>query len=96
MNNAALVVAALLYGGGDYGRSICNVVMGGWDSDSNGATVGSVVGTMLGRSRLPASWISPLNNRIRTSVKGFDDIAIDHLAERTVRVAERMNGPLSA
>ncbi|MCU0411262.1 MAG: ADP-ribosylglycohydrolase family protein, partial [Bacteroidetes bacterium] len=36
VNNAALVAAALLYGEGDYERSICNVVMGGWDADSNG------------------------------------------------------------
>jgi ADP-ribosylglycohydrolase len=89
INNAALVVAALLYGNGDYGRSICNVVMGGWDTDSNGATVGSVVGTMLGKSKLPDSWLAPLNNRIRSSLKGFDNMALDQLAEQTVRVAER-------
>jgi ADP-ribosylglycohydrolase len=89
INNAALVVAALLYGNGDYDRSICNVVMGGWDTDSNGATVGSVIGTMRGKSKLPESWIAPLKNRIRSSLKGFDNIALDQLAERTVRVAER-------
>lgn len=87
INNASLVVAALLYGNGDFERSVCNVVMGGWDTDSNGATVGSVVGTMLGARRLPDRWISPLNNRIRSSLKGFDNAAIDDLAGRTVAIA---------
>ena len=83
INNAALVVAALAYGRGDYERTICAVVMGGWDTDSNGATAGSVVGTMLGARQLPAKWIGPLNNRIRSSLKGFDNAAFDDLARRT-------------
>ena len=87
VNNAALVVAALIYGGGDFERSVCNVVMGGWDTDSNGATVGSILGTMLGAKRLPARWIDPLGNRIRSSLRGFDNSAIELLAHRTLKVA---------
>ena len=87
VNNAALVVAALLYGRGEFSRSVCCVVMGGWDTDSNGATVGSIVGTMLGASRLPGRWITPLNNRIRSSLRGFDNAAIDQLAARTLTIA---------
>lgn len=85
INNAALVAAALLYGEGDYETTICNVVMGGWDTDSNGATAGSVLGTLLGARRLPGKWIDPLNDRIRSSLKGFDNSAISELARRTVR-----------
>lgn len=87
INNAALAVAALLYGEGDYERSICNVVMAGWDTDSNGATVGSILGTMLGARRLPEKWIAPLRNRMRSSLKGFDNSAFDDLAQRTLRQA---------
>jgi ADP-ribosylglycohydrolase len=87
VNNASLVVAALLYGECDFERSVCNVVMGGWDTDSNGATVGSVVGTMLGKSNIPDRWIAPLNNRMRSSLKGFDNSAIDELAQRTCTIA---------
>jgi ADP-ribosylglycohydrolase len=83
INNAALVVAALLYGEGDYERSICNVVMAGWDTDSNGATVGSILGTSLGAARLPRKWIAPLRNTIRSSMKGFDHSRFDDLAQRT-------------
>jgi len=85
INNAALVAAALLYGAGDYERSICQAVMGGWDTDCNGATVGSIIGTILGAKRLPARWIDPLHNKIRSSVKGFDNQAIDEVAVRTAQ-----------
>jgi len=84
INNAALVTAALIYGEGDYERTICSAVMGGWDTDCNGATVGSVLGVMLGARGLPAKWIAPLNNRVRTSLKGFDNITFDELAQRTL------------
>ncbi|HEY8346983.1 MAG TPA: ADP-ribosylglycohydrolase family protein, partial [Symbiobacteriaceae bacterium] len=67
-------------------RTICNAVMGGWDTDCNGATVGSVIGVMLGASKLPAKWIAPLNNRVRSSLKGFDNITFDELARRTLNL----------
>ncbi|TSA30638.1 MAG: ADP-ribosylglycohydrolase family protein [Ignavibacteriales bacterium] len=84
INNAALVVAALLSSKGNYESAICNVVMGGWDTDSNGATVGSIMGTMLGAKNLPSKWIAPLKNKIRSSLKGFDNCLISDLAKRTV------------
>ena len=87
INNASLVVAALLSSKGDFERAICNVVMGGWDTDSNGATVGSIMGTMIGAEKIPRKWTGPLNNRIRSSLQGFDNVAISDLAERTTRTS---------
>jgi len=88
INNAALVAAALVYGDGDYERSICLAVTGGWDTDCNGATVGSVLGAMLGAGRLPSKWIAPLRNRVRTSLKGFDNSTFDDLTRRTLAVMQ--------
>lgn len=88
VNNAALVTAALLYGDGDFERSICLVVMGGWDTDSNGATTGSVLGVMQGAPQLPSKWIGPLRNRVRSSLKGFDNITFAELARRTLAQVE--------
>lgn len=86
INNAALTVAALLVGNGDLEKTICNVVMGGWDTDSNGATAGSIVGIINGATALPKKWIEPLNNRIRSSLGGFDNAKFTDLASRTVAV----------
>lgn len=88
LNNTALVVAALLSAKNDFENAICNVVMGGWDTDSNGATVGSIMGTMIGAKNLPHKWIDPLQNRIRSSLKGFDNSSLMELAKRTSAFAK--------
>ncbi|MEU5940429.1 ADP-ribosylglycohydrolase family protein [Micromonospora sp. NPDC047548] len=86
-NNAALVAAALAYGRGDLERSICAVVSGGWDTDSNGATVGAVTGALTGAAGLPQRWVAPLRNRLASSIAGFDGIGFDELADRTLALA---------
>jgi ADP-ribosylglycohydrolase len=87
LNNTALVVAALLSGAGDYEKTICRTVMGGWDTDSNGATAGSIVGVIRGAGALPAKWIAPLDDRIRSSLGGFDHARFSDLARRTHALA---------
>jgi hypothetical protein len=86
LGNTALAVAALDYGQCDRSRSICLVVSGGLDTDSNGATVGSLVGATVGADALPARWIQPLRNRVASTLTGFDGIGFDVLARRTVAV----------
>ena len=86
-NNAALVAAALAFGQGDVDRSVCAVVSGGWDTDSNGATVGSVVGALAGAAGIPSRWKAPLKGRLASSVPGFDGARFADLAARTVAVA---------
>jgi len=87
LNNAALVVAGLLWGDGDYARTVGLTVMGGWDTDSNGATTGSVAGVLLGTAGLPARFIDPLEDRTRSALFGFDNSRISVLAARTIRLA---------
>ena len=84
INNAALLTAALLYGEGDFERTICLAVMGGWDTDCNGASAGSILGAMRGIDGIPEVWSAPLDNRVRTSLKGFDESRLDDLASRTL------------
>lgn len=82
--NAALLAAALTHADGDFSRSVCAAVSGGWDTDSNGATAGSVAGLLAGHpDRLPERWTAPLKNRLATSVPSFDGVGFDTLAELT-------------
>lgn len=87
LNNAALVTLALAASGGDYQTGICAVVAGGWDTDSNGATVGSVLGTLLGASALPERWVAPLRDRLSTSLPGMNELSFTELAARTLAVS---------
>lgn len=82
--NAALLAAALTHADGDFAGSICRAVSGGWDTDSNGATAGSLAGLLAGRpDRLPERWTAPLKNRLATTVGGFDGVGFDSLARLT-------------
>ncbi|MDI9888442.1 ADP-ribosylglycohydrolase family protein [Streptomyces sp. HNM0645] len=82
--NAALLAAALTHADGDFTGSVCRAVSGGWDTDSNGATAGSLAGLLAGHpDRLPERWTAPLKNRLATTVGGFDGIGFDSLARLT-------------
>ncbi|MCX4822400.1 ADP-ribosylglycohydrolase family protein [Streptomyces sp. NBC_01142] len=88
--NAALLAAALTHADGDFTASICRAVSGGWDTDSNGATAGSLAGLIAGHpDALPDRWTAPLKNRLATSVTGFDGIGFDTLAHLTHQEALR-------
>jgi ADP-ribosylglycohydrolase len=91
LNNAALLAFALVRSAGDFAAAVTTVVVGGWDTDSTGATAGSICGALGGAAALPPAWIDPLANRLATSIPGFDGIGFDELAGRTV--AARVAGP---
>jgi len=82
VNNSALTAYALT--APDFATAVGRAVMGGWDTDSVGATVGAVFGAVLG---VPAEWSEPLDNRIATSLPGMNQVAIDELASRTLAVS---------
>ncbi|MFF4305470.1 ADP-ribosylglycohydrolase family protein [Streptomyces sp. NPDC001601] len=86
VNNATLVVAGLLWGDGDFTATVGLTVQGGWDTDSNGATAGSVAGIITGAQRLPRHWTDPLHDTARSAIRGFDGSRISDLAQRTVRL----------
>jgi ADP-ribosylglycohydrolase len=92
VNNAALVAAALLWGDGDYTRTIGLAVEGGWDADCNGATAGSVWGAMHGAAALPAHWVEPLHDLVRTAILGYDGSSVTDLVERTLSLARAERG----
>jgi len=58
--NSAYVTIGLLYGKGDFSKSIDIAARCGQDADCNPATVGGVLGVMLGYSKIPAFWLNPL------------------------------------
>jgi ADP-ribosylglycohydrolase len=96
VNNSCVIAAGLLWGGGDYASTVGLTVQGGWDTDSNAATAGSVAGTVLGAARLPAHFVEPLRDRTRSAVFGYDNSRISELARRTVRLAVEGLRPVGA
>ena len=94
LNNAATITWALASttdadGRPDFGAAIARASMAGWDTDSAGATVGSLAGGLLGAAALPPAWIDPIEDRYATSLPGFDGVSFTELARRTIALAGR-------
>ena len=54
--NAAYIVIGLLYGEGDFGKTVDISTRCGQDSDCNPASSGGILGTVLGYSNIPEYW----------------------------------------
>lgn len=84
-SNAMIVAASLLYGNGDFGKSICMAVETGFDTDCNGATVGSILGMANGAESIDKAWTEPFNDTLNTSIFGVGKVSIEQRAEMTLK-----------
>lgn len=89
--NTMVVVMALLYGKKDFGKSICLAVQAAFDTDCNGATVGSIVGMLVGAQKIPAYWYEIYNQRLSTSIMGYNMVTVPQLVEQTLCVMRKIN-----
>jgi len=64
--NLAFTVLGLLYGKGDFGKSICLAVNCGDDTDCTAATAGAVLGIIHGAKNIPEKWLTPIGDGIIT------------------------------
>ena len=96
INNAAIVVMGLLFGANDFETGIVVAVRGGWDTDCNGATVGSILGARCGARALPAKWVRVFNDRLLSFVRGCNENLISDLAARSFQVAKKIQEERSA
>ena len=83
--NAMIVAAALLYGEGDFGKSICMAVETGFDTDCNGATVGSILGMANGIESISEYWQKPIHDTIHTSIFGVGTVKIADCVKLTMQ-----------
>ena len=88
ISNAMIVVAALLYGEGDFGKSICTAVGMAFDTDCNGATVGSILGMRRGIDCIDDYWKKPINGKIHTSIFGVGTVDIESAVKKTLEHME--------
>ncbi len=86
-SNAQIVALGLLYGDGDYEKTVTHAVYPCFDTDCNGATAGSVIGMALGASALPAKWTDILGDTLLTGVAGYHKVRISELAKETLELA---------
>ena len=62
--NAGVCVLSLLYGKGDFNRTVEIAAMCGWDTDCNAGNVGTILGVMRGPAGLKNCYREPINDGI--------------------------------
>ena len=65
-SNVALAVIGLIYGEGDFEKSVCIATGCGEDADCTAGFVGATLGIISGFNAIPEKWIKPLDNKIKT------------------------------
>jgi ADP-ribosylglycohydrolase len=87
--NEKIVVLSLLHSDRDFTRAIGNCVQFAFDTDSNAAVVGAIMGTLLGPDGIEEKWTSPLGGILGSTVLDEEMNHIEDLAERTFKIAKR-------
>ena len=74
--NSAYIIMGLLYGEGDFAKTIEVATRCGQDSDCNPASAGGILGTMLGYSNIPEHWMPNLRE-VEDRNFAYTDISLD-------------------
>jgi len=97
--NGAYVALGLLYGGGDFEKTIEVAMRAGQDSDCNPSSAAGMLGVMLGYQRIPAQWTAPLagiaDQRFSYTNYSFNSI-VKSTMERAKRVVKEAGGSADA
>ena len=97
--NIALTVLALLYGEGDFAKTVCIAVNCGEDTDCTAATAGALFGILHGTAGIPDQWIAPIGRTIKTACLNMGELGfygdalpatVDILTDRTLAIARQV------
>ena len=98
-SNIGMLLIGLLYGEGDFGRSVCTAVNCGEDTDCTGATLGALYGILHGIDAIPERWIAPIGQKIKTACLNLGELGyfgnqlpqdIQDMTRRTAHVAHQV------
>jgi len=92
-SNIAILVAGMLYGEGDFDKTMCVTVNMGEDADCTAGTVGSIFGIIYGMSNIPQKWVDPIGHTIKTICVNHAGIprvpdTVEELTDRTIKMAK--------
>lgn len=96
--NSAYVAMALLYGGGDFGKTLEIAARAGQDADCNPSSAGGILGTIMGYSKISEYWRRGLQGAedidfkyTTISLNKVYDIGVKHAIENITRNGGRLN-----
>lgn len=95
--NSGVIALGLLYGEGDFSRTLRITNMGGWDTDCNVGNVGAIMGVACGLDAIDAAWREPINDLlIAASLIGTRNIlTIPQCADLFVNIGRQLAGEVA-
>ncbi len=84
--NSAYIVIGLLYGQGDFYKTIDIATRCGQDSDCNPASAAGILGTMMGYSNIPEYWMKNLRE-VEDMNFSYTDISLNKTYEMSMKQA---------
>jgi ADP-ribosylglycohydrolase len=84
--NGAYIALGLLYGQGDFGKTIEIATRAGQDSDCNPSSAAGIIGVMLGYSRIPDAWKGGIPAIANTKFN-YTDYSFNGIVESTEKRA---------
>lgn len=79
----------------DIGDGICKQVSQGNDTDSFGATSGSILGAYFGPDYLDKRWVEVFNDDIYTTMSGFRERKLSNIAKRMAKLPQLIDQELA-
>lgn len=65
--NIGVVILGLLYGGGDFDKTLTTTINGGYDTDCTCATAGAIFAMFYGKDSIPEKWVTLAEQEIKTA-----------------------------
>ncbi len=87
--NSAYILIGLLYGEGDFAKTLDISTRCGQDSDCNPASAGGILGTMLGYDKIPAYWMKNLKE-VEDINFAYTDISLNRTYQMSFNQALKM------
>ena len=84
--NTMICVAAVLCYEKSFGEAIAHAVTTGFDTDCNGATVGSILGMRGGFHAIEEKWTEDLEPVLHSSISRYEQIGLEEAVMRTMKL----------
>jgi hypothetical protein len=89
--NLAFAILGLLYGEGDFGKTLAFAVNCGDDADCTAGFAGAVIGIILGKSGIPKKWTDPVGDAIVTcSIENTGRICVRQVPKTLAELTDRV------
>jgi hypothetical protein len=97
--NGAFIALGLLYGGGDFARTLDVATRAGQDSDCNPSSAAGILGVVLGYAAIPEPWKAGIpalaDTKFEYTNYSFNGIVSSTMA-RAMRIVERAGGTVTS